>query len=298
MSLGVDLVPSKVCSLNCVYCEAGKTTKITAERKDYLPTNKIIAELKDYLNQKPVLDYITFSGFGEPTLHKNIGEIASFIKTNYPQYKLALITNSTLFDNAQFRKEILMMDLVLPSLDAASQEAFEKINRPVAGLKIQNIVKGLIEFRKEYKGKIWLEVFIIPGINDSPGEIELITQAVKAINPDNVQLNSLDRPGTEDWVKCSSIEKLEQIAGVFDAVPVEIIARKKNTPTFNSKSNNPENQILEAIKRRPCTLNDLQIMLNKQEKEIMPLLEKFLSSNLIESTGENRGIFYSIKKLS
>jgi len=201
MSLGVDLVPHKVCSLNCIYCECGATTKLTTERAEYVPYNEVIQELKRFLSDKPALDYITFSGSGEPTLNSRIGDILKFIKQNYPGIPIAVLTNGTLLNDKQVRGEILGADLVLPSLDVASDLSFRKINRPVHSLNIKDYIEGLIEFRKEYKGKIWLEVLIIPGYNNSKEDLKLLKEAFNKIKPNSIQLNTLDRPGVIPSVK-------------------------------------------------------------------------------------------------
>ena len=167
MSLGIDLVPHKVCSLNCIYCECGRTTDLTLERKEYIPFDEVITELKDYMNNNSVPDYITFSGSGEPTLNSRIGDIIEYIKGNYSDIKVAVLTNGTLFPDKKVRDELLKADLVLPSFDAASELAFKKINRPNSSINLDEYLNSLVEFKKEFKGTIWLEILIIPGYNDS-----------------------------------------------------------------------------------------------------------------------------------
>jgi len=162
ISLGVDLVPHKVCSLNCIYCEVGETTNHTLERKEYVPVSEVLDELDHFLSGNPELDYITFSGAGEPTLNIGIGEIISHIKENFPQYKLALLTNSTLLSDAKVRADVKKVDLLLPSLDAISEDVFSKINNPASNLRSQDIIDGLIEFKKIFKGEIWLEILLFP----------------------------------------------------------------------------------------------------------------------------------------
>jgi len=136
ISLGIDLVPYKTCTANCVYCECGKTTNLTIERKEYIPTDEILNELDVYLKQAPDLDYITFSGSGEPTLHSKIGEIINFLKKNYPQYKVAVLTNGTLLFHKELRDELKNADIIKPSLDAGSDEIFKKIKRPHENLNL------------------------------------------------------------------------------------------------------------------------------------------------------------------
>ncbi|MCK4701369.1 MAG: radical SAM protein, partial [Bacteroidales bacterium] len=257
MSLGVDLVPHKVCSLNCIYCECGSTKNLTIERKEYVPYNEVIQELKRFLSDNPALDYITFSGSGEPTLNSRIGDILKYIKQNYPDIPVAVLTNGTLLNDKQVREEILDADLVLPSLDVASDLSFRKINRPFNSLNIENYINGLCEFREEYQGKIWLEVLIIPGYNNSKEDLKLLKEAFNKIKPDNIQLNTLDRPGVISGLKAAGKEELEQIADLWGLDNIEIIAEAPSRKEVKSFRDDIETAILETIFRRPCTLNDL-----------------------------------------
>ncbi len=221
-SLGITIIVDKSCSFDCVYCEVGKTSELTIKRNEYVDTAKIIAELDDFLKQKPKLDYITFSSTGEPTLHSNIKEIIDFIKNKHSQYKIALLSNSSLFCKKEVRKDILDVDLIVPSLDAVSKKVFEKINRPHPKLKIKKIINGLINLRKEYKGKIWLEIFIIHNLNDTKDELIKFLDLIKKIKPDKVQINSLDRPAPEDWVKKVSIEQKKRIKSFLSTANCKI----------------------------------------------------------------------------
>ena len=295
ISLGVDLVPHKVCSLNCVYCEVGKTTNLTIERQEYIPLNDILIELRNYLDEKPDLDYITFSGAGEPLLHNGIGNVISFIKDNYPQYKLALLTNSTLLYDDDVRNEILGIDLLLPSLDAVSEKVFKKLNRPNLKLDNNKIIEGLIEFRKSFKGKIWLELFIVPGLNDNESELELLNKTIIDISPDQVQLNTLDRPGTESWIEPITKNRMEEIADFFKPLPVEIIAKFQSRNKIRSYQKDIEQQIIETIKRRPCTDKDLSEMLGIHINEINKYLSELLLEGSVISQQLERGTFFRAK---
>ncbi|MDR2428739.1 MAG: radical SAM protein [Candidatus Margulisbacteria bacterium] len=215
-SLGIDLVKFKTCTFNCVFCECGRTTNLTAERQIFIPTEKVLKELSallDAIKDKP--DVLTFSGGGEPTLAANLGEILAEIKKNYPSYKVCLLTNSSLLSDSQVRAEIKPVDIVIPSLNAVSPAAFQKINRPSAGVTPEKVLSGLLDLRREYHGQLLLEIFIVPGINDTPPELALLREAAALIKPDGVQLNSLDRAGTEDWVKPVSAENMQKIKEFF-----------------------------------------------------------------------------------
>ncbi|MGM0603047.1 MAG: radical SAM protein [Bacillota bacterium] len=213
-SLGVDLFPYNICSLDCIYCECGPTKELTLKRKEYVETEDVLKELSSYLKESPELDYITFSGSGEPTLHSGLGEILNFIKNDFPQYKTALLTNSTLL-NKEVREEIKEFDLIVPSLDGVSVEAFAKIDRPHLDIDIKEVIENIISLRKEQKGKMWLEIFLVPGINDNEVELQLFKQVIKKINPEKVQLNSLDRPGAISDIKKLPRERLEKIADLL-----------------------------------------------------------------------------------
>ena len=164
-SLGVDLLPFKTCSLSCIYCQLGNSPKKTIRRINPYSEKKILEEIKEFLKTGARVDFITFSGSGEPTLNKSIGWLIREIKkfTNIP---VAVLTNSTLLSRAEVRKELAAVDVVVPSLDAATQRIFKKINRPHPSLRIEKIIEGLVKFRKEFKGQIWLEIMLVKGVND------------------------------------------------------------------------------------------------------------------------------------
>jgi wyosine [tRNA(Phe)-imidazoG37] synthetase (radical SAM superfamily) len=298
VSLGIDLVPYKYCPLNCVYCEVQRTTHLVTEREEFFPVDEILGELDSFLSTKPQLDYITFSGAGEPTLNSSLGHIVRHIKTNYPTYKLALLTNGILFTDKMVRSEALPCDVVLPSLDAATQEVFAKINRPKAGLQVGDMIAGLAEFRKEFSGKIWLEIFLIPGINDTEAELTAMRDSVLRINPDLVQLNSLDRPGTEDWVKAMPLSALKQVKRFFASVlpmPIEVIAKVKYSASQSQLDEEVINLLHNTLKRRPSTAEDLSAMLDIHINEISKVLRQLHLDGKVQVKRESRGVFYQWK---
>jgi len=208
MSLGVDLVPHKVCSFNCVYCECGATTNRTVERREYVPVDQVIAELSAFLNSNPKPDYLTFSGAGEPTLNSRIGEVLQFIQSEPRGVPTAVLTNGSLLADPQVREQLLPADVVLPSLDAASERTFRRMDRPHRALNLAGIVQGLIELRREFRGQIWLEVMILPGYNDNPDDLGLLKDAFLRIAPDRIQVNTLDRPGVIEIGRASCRERV------------------------------------------------------------------------------------------
>ncbi len=291
MSLGIDLVTHKICSMNCVYCESGLTTNLTIERKEYVPVDKVIKELKHFLLHNPSPDYLTFSGSGEPTLNSGIGRVLKFIKSNYP-IPIAVLTNGTLLSNKQVRTELLNADIVIPSLDAVSDSSFRKIDRAFHKINIKEYIQGLVDFRNEFSGKINLEVFILPGYNDNIYNLELLKKAFLRINPDTIQLNTLDRPGTIDNLRSASISELQSIANFWNLQNITIISSSINKKNIVSCREDLETAILETIRRRPCTREDIIIILGKQEKNINKYLVKLEKEHKITTIKQTRGLFY------
>lgn len=294
MSLGVDLVPKKVCSLDCIYCEVGRTTKLTTDRMEYVKYDKIIDELQQFMSNKPNIDYITFSGSGEPTLNSRIGEVLAYIKQNYPKVKTAILTSGALLSSSALRASLLDADVILPSLDAASQNVFKKINRPNPKLNIESYIEGLIDLRKEYSGQIWLEVFMLKGYNDSKEELDLIKKAILEIKPNIVQLNTLDRPGTVEGLVAMTKDELQSVRDHWAMANVEIIASAAQRTDVDAYNTDIEGTILSTIARRPCTLDDLHQILGIHINEINKYLGTLEINNKIKSTTLDRGVFYEL----
>lgn len=296
LSLGVDLVPYKVCSLDCVYCECGSTTKLTTTRETFIETQLVVKELHDFLSQKPELNYITFSGSGEPTLAANFGEIAWYIKNNFPTYKLALLTNGTLFSDPQVRKEVSLCDLVVPSLDAVSEHVFKQVNRPATGLDVEKYLDGLLAFAKEYRGEIWLEIFIVPRVNDTAAELLLLKEFALEIAPQKIQLNVLDRPGAESWVETLSLEKLTAIIDFFAPLQAEAVGKVERTASATAISPQElEQLIVNFLRRRPATEEDLCQLTGLDKKAIKVFLHQKLAIGQFVVEEQTRGTFYKLK---
>lgn len=296
MSLGIDLIPHKICSLNCVYCECGSTGKLTFERKEYVPTDDVYAELGDYFDRHPDPDYFTFSGAGEPTLHLHIGEVIAFLKEHRPAVPVAVLSNGSLFSDPEVRAELMLADLVLPSLDAATDLALRRVNRPLRSLKASTYVDGLIRFRKEFKGKIWLEILILPGYNDGEENLKALKAAVGRIQPDRVQLNTLDRPGTLEGLMPAPMSQLEEFASFLGGPEIEIIAPPQKKSHERAYRSDVESAILETISRRPCTLDDLASILGLHVNEINKYLRIMEDEGRLERMEQERGVFYQVRK--
>ena len=294
ISLGVDLVPMKTCTLNCIYCECGESTHLTLERREYVPFATVKKELSLYFENNPAPDYITFSGSGEPTLNSRIGDVLHFLKNHIHDIPVALLTNGTLFSQKQVREEIKTATVIIPSLDAATEKVFRKINRPSPHLKVDKIIEGLIRLRKEYRGKIWLEIFIVSGMNDTEQELTALKQAIDKIEPDQVQLNTLDRPGPVPTLRAATRKELEHIIDFWQLENVFIIADVPERKKRVAYRKDTESAILGTIARRPCTLKDLSEILGLQTNELSKYLDALHSDKKITVVKQKRGLFYFI----
>jgi wyosine [tRNA(Phe)-imidazoG37] synthetase (radical SAM superfamily) len=268
---------------------------LTHERKEYVPVDEIYRELEDFFKHNPDPDYLTFSGAGEPTLHSHIGEVIAFLKELRPDIPVAVLTNGTLFSDPLVRQELLRADLVLPSLDAATDEALRKINRPRRELQASAYIDGLINFSKEFKGEIWLEIFLLAGYNDDPVNLDALKEAALKIKPQRIQLNTLDRPGTLEGLQPLPMDRLKEISAFFGMEEVEIIAPPQERQDVKSYRSDLESAILETIARRPCTLSDLEKILGLHINEINKYLGVLEEGGKIETRVQERGTFYQIR---
>lgn len=216
-SLGINLLPFKTCSLDCVYCECGATTDLTVRRQEFVPLDQVRKELDTVFDSGVPFDYVTFSGLGEPTLYSRIGGIIQHVKDRRPDARICLLTNATLLD--VMGDELNGLDLIVPSLDGSNEEEFRAVNRPAPGLTLEKLVDGIASFRKRHLPiEMWLEIFIVPGINDSRSSVDRFRHLIEQIAPTKVQLNSLDRQGAVDWIRVPPIERMKEIQAAFSQV--------------------------------------------------------------------------------
>lgn len=233
-SLGIDPVPPKTCNWNCVYCQLGRSVPLVNKRREYFPRADIVAEVLRALNKAEPgsIDWITFVGSGEPTLHSGLGWMMREIK-QFTSLPLAVITNGSLLYLPEVQQELLIADAVLPSLDAGNRELYRKINRPWPKLSFDQHVQGLVEFRKVYPGKFWLEVMLVKGVNDTPQALQEIAQIVNRINPDRVDITLPTRPPAETWVDPATpdaVSLAEELFGQAAHIVSELVPQAQILP--------------------------------------------------------------------
>lgn len=292
VSLGVDLVMSKTCNLDCIYCECGSTTKFYNTRDSYIDIDRLIGEVEDIL-QNLTPDYITFSGSGEPTLNKDLGIIIKRVRKIY-KGKIAVITNSSLLNNLNVRNDLEEADLIIPSLDAISEDIFKKINRPIEGLSIGNILDGMTKFLSTTKKDVYLEVFIVEGINDGIEELEKFVEYLKDKKITVIQLNTLARPGAIKEIKPASMKKLTEIKEFFinrGLDSVEIIKKYTSREEFPKYSEKLEKLILNMLKKRKYSINEMVELLQRNEVELFKYLNILQKEGKVKIVIENDQIY-------
>lgn len=252
-SLGVDLTPFKTCSFDCIFCQLGRTTNKTIERKEYVPVKDVIAELDEWLKTGDTADYITLSGSGEPTLNSEFGRVIEFVR-NAASIPVAVLTNGSLLSDPEVRAQAAQADMIKVSLSAWDQFSFEHINRPSADIEFERLIEGQCLLRSQFKGELWMEVFLVWGTNSTTKDVSRIAELVKALGPDKVQLNTAVRPPCEVFADAVPEYKMDALAKLFDP-PAEVIAEYSSNASAKVRAN--EEDILKMLERRPCTLDQI-----------------------------------------
>ncbi len=287
-SLGVDLVPFKTCSYDCIYCQLGGTTNRTVERREWVPLDDVLAELKDKLVTMP--DYITLSGSGEPTLFSRLNELIAGIRsmTDVP---VAVLTNGSLLWQEEVRRQLMDAHLVIPSLDAGHASMFQAINRPHESISFEQMLEGLIDFREEYYGEYWLEVFLLAGHTAMDSEVGRIAECVRRIKPDRVQLNTATRPTAEEYAVMVDRKRMADLVDRFEPA-AEIIADYRGVHA-QSDFKAGRDSVLEMIRRRPCSLEDIADGLNMHRNEAVKYIEELDAGGLLAKQFRGGKLFYS-----
>ncbi len=289
-SLGVDLVPFKTCSYDCVYCQLGRTTAKTIERSEYVPVGDVLRELKETVNGDSAIDYITLSGSGEPTLHSGLGEIIRAAKrlTSVP---VAVLTNGSLLHDPDLRRELGYSDVVIPSLDAASERVFQQVNRPHEGLDLNRLLEGLKEFTSGFGGMVWVEVMLVRGMNDADEEIRRMNDVLKACKVKKIQINTVIRPPAEPIalpVGRGRLKAARQILGERS----EAIGRFTRVVT-DKGSRDIEGEIVDLVCRRPCSVSDISGALGFHPNEVLKHLGIMVERGTLRVTYHKGETYYA-----
>jgi len=278
-SLGVDLVPFKTCTYDCIYCQLGRTTCKTVQRKQWVPLDRVLDELEERLSSRP--DYITLSGSGEPTLYSRIGDLIEKVRsmTDIP---VAVLTNGSLLWQKEVRRELMDAHLVIPSLDAGNPSMFRAVNRPDPAISFEQMLDGLITFGGDFHGEYWLEVFLLAGHTAIETEVAELAECVRHITPDRVQLNTVTRPPVDEFAVGVAPGRMDELAAVFDP-PGEVIADVHGVHGRAEFSAGRED-ILNMLRRRPCSLDEIAEGLGMHRNEAVKFIEDLTSDRLLTTT--------------
>lgn len=278
-SLGIDVIPSKTCSYDCVYCESGRTTHLTLKRRVFVPPDRVMADLEDYFKSHPGgADVLTFSSAGEPTLYEPLGELIRDLKKCYPRLPLVVLTNGSLLWDPQVRKNLLSADRVVPSVDAVTRDIFMRVNRPHPDLDLPVILEGMAAFRLEYHGELHVEVMVVAGINDTAEELKAISRVVERLGADEVELNTVVRPPADMETEGLSPAEMAEVSSFFPKEKTRIIGCFQGVRKGDRDMAVGE-RVLELVKRRPCTASEMAASLGVSAEELEAALDGLLKEN-------------------
>ncbi len=288
VSLGVDLIPFKTCGFDCIFCQLGRTTNKTLDRREYISTDLVMNEITDWLKVGAEAHYITFSGSGEPTLHARFGDIIDGIR-RVSSIPIALLTNGATLIDPDVREQAALADVVKVSLCAWDQFSLARIHRPHPDVTFKKLMEGIWLFKTAYQGELWLEVFIIPGINNNDRDVALIAELIAMLSPTRVQLNTAVRPACEPYVFAESRPELERLAAFFEP-KAEVIANYSGLMTIPIAVN--EVAIYRLLQRRPCTLEQVSHAFGLHQTEIAKYLGKMLQTDRVRKTRRSGDTYF------
>lgn len=287
-SLGVDPIPLKTCNWNCVYCQLGRTKPLTNERKNYLAPEEIVAQVKSSLAAHPPgdIDWVTFVGSGEPALHTSLGRMIREVKI-LTELPVAVITNGSLLYLPEIRKELAEADAVMPSLDAGTPELYRKINRPHPDITFERLLNGLVAFRHEYTGRLWIETMLLHELNDTEPALADLAGALRRIEPDEVHINLPVRPPAETWVRPPNEKRLMQALEIL-GYTAHIVPPAEGTFDL-SGDESVVDAIVGVITRHPMRQKELEEALSKwtpgQVGQALAELEASGRAKVVERNG-------------
>jgi wyosine [tRNA(Phe)-imidazoG37] synthetase (radical SAM superfamily) len=287
-SLGVDLTPYKTCCFDCVFCQLGHTTLKTVERKEYVPVDDVLAELERWLSSGAKADYITLSGSGEPTLHSRFGEVLEFVRAN-TDTPAVLLTNGAMLYLPEVREAAAQANVVKVSLSAWDRASFQWVNRPHGQLQFDQLLEGQKMFREQFEGRLWLEVFLIAGMNSMPEDVRKIATLAEDIGPDRIQLNTAVRPPAEDFVTPLSAKHLSELTHLFRP-QAEIIAEFAAGDQKKLQAN--QDTIHAMLRRRPCTAGQIAAGFDLHLNEVLKYLGILMRAGYIRSERRSDEVYY------
>lgn len=291
-SLGIDVIPAKTCSYDCLYCESGRTTALTLERQPFVPPEQVMWELHRFFAEQPGgADVLTLSSAGEPTLYSALGQLLTMVKKDFPELPLVVLTNGSLLWHPSVRRDLQAADRVIPSLDAVTPRVFQHINRPCAGLEIQQVLEGLYAFRRDYGGQFHLEILLVSRVNDHPEELRELAKVARRLNPDRIELNTVARPPAFRGVMGLNANAMKSACSFFPPSKTQIIGAFRGDCEAGTASN-LELRILELVERRPCVPLEMAQALGVSESDVRQALQALLDARSLKEFRHGEELFY------
>ena len=291
-SLGLDLLGDRICTMDCVYCEVGATRELTVERRPYVPATEILRELAEWKTEgfEPP-DIITLGGLGEPCLNSEMADVIAGARKLFPDTDIAVLTNATLMTDPEVRRELCMADVVLPSLDSLVANEFMDLNRPVDGVAPEGVADGIVAFRKEFNGKIFLEILLAEGKNDSDENLGRLKTFCQRLAPDRVDVVTLTRPGTVKGVRPVDGEVLSRWRMALESGKHRVETRSMSS----AKAIRPDqvvDHVRASLARRPQTASQLAQALNADPKLVRAAVEALLKKDAIVARDDRDETYY------
>jgi wyosine [tRNA(Phe)-imidazoG37] synthetase (radical SAM superfamily) len=290
LSLGIDLCPMKTCSMDCVFCQLGSTACSTLERREYVPLDEVLQELEQWLGEGGKADCLTLSGAGEPTLHSRFGEVLRFLKTRQSG-RSALLSNGGLFTLPEVRRDAALADVVKVSLSAWDHESFQRVNRPHPGLQFDEILLAYSDFRREFRGALWVEVFLIRGTNDGPAEVRRIAELCRAFRPDRIHLNTAVRPPADPGVNALTQAEMEVLADYFTP-RAGLIAEFSRARGADAAGGIDDARLLAVVCRHPATAAQVADACGWDAREVEAHLQRMLARGEVLVESRDHGAYY------
>ncbi len=286
MSLGIDLSPtSKQCNFDCLYCELAYA-KTVSKQTQIISVEEIISQLKDALNNHPNIDMITFTANGEPSLYPHLEELIDQVDKIKGDIKTLILSNGANIYHKGIQKVLSKIDIVKLSLDCTSQKCFKKLDRVNSSVDCSKIVDGMVEFRALHKKQLIIEILFVKNLNDNDTEIKQLYEALQRVQPNRIDIGTIDRPPAYD-VEAISYEKLVSIANIFSNLPVTIAHKNK----IVNKQTYTKDEILTLLSRRPLTKDDVE---NIFDENTILALNELIISDKIRAVNNNNVVFYKI----
>ncbi|MBA4388569.1 MAG: radical SAM protein [Verrucomicrobia bacterium] len=294
LSLGIDLVTPKTCSYDCLFCEVGRTTAMTVERKEYVPAGDILAEFADWHGRGGNADYITLAGSGEPTLHSRFGFIIKELR-RMSSIKTALFTNGSMLHMPDVRRDAAFADVAKVSLSAWDDRSYGLINRPHPALGFEDVVLGIGAFRSEFKGELWLEVFVLAGVNDNERDIGRIAAITKGFHADKIHLNTVARPPADKSAVAVDGARLKKLAELFSPEAEVIAGFASGIKCARAIS---DAEVLAMIARRPCTARDVADAFGVETEATQETLNGMLQNGQVTSERRGKDVYFLVAPTS